>query len=119
MTIVPFFFVCRYVMLLSGLNVGSPWCNQLAIQMMVDYASGQLCGPQVRVCVCTVMCHIHTKEKLDHRMSEKENATFARRTIHEKHSKFSNQSPAKLQKEIFVSQKNSGPTYKFARKPVH
>ena len=34
----------RYVVLVSGLNVGSAHCNQLALQLMVDYLSGCLGG---------------------------------------------------------------------------
>ena len=34
----------RYVVFVSGLNVGSAHCNQLALQLMVDYLSGCLGG---------------------------------------------------------------------------
>ena len=34
----------RYVLMLSGLNLGSSWCDQLSIEMMVDYITGQLGG---------------------------------------------------------------------------
>ena len=35
---------CRYVVFVSGLNVGSAHCDQLALQLMVDYLSGCLGG---------------------------------------------------------------------------
>ena len=34
-------------MLVSGLNVGSSWFDQLSIQMFVDYITGQLGGQLV------------------------------------------------------------------------
>ncbi len=34
--------------MVSGLNVGSKWCDQLSIEMMVDYIAGQLGGANVR-----------------------------------------------------------------------
>ena len=34
-------------MLLSGLNLGSSWCDQLSTEMMVDYVTGQLGGAKV------------------------------------------------------------------------
>ena len=37
----------RYVVLVSGLNIGSSWYDQLSIQSFVDYVTGQLGGPQV------------------------------------------------------------------------
>lgn len=37
----------RYVLLVSGLNLGSMWSSQLSVQMMVDYIAGQLGGPKV------------------------------------------------------------------------
>lgn len=47
-------------MLLSGLNLGSSWCDQLSIEMLVDYITGQLGGDNVSettpinstVCLC-------------------------------------------------------------------
>ena len=38
----------RYIMLVSGLNLGSSWCDQLSVEMMVDYITGQLGGVKVR-----------------------------------------------------------------------
>lgn len=35
----------RFVVLLSGLNLGSSWCDQLSVEMLVDYVTGQLGGP--------------------------------------------------------------------------
>ena len=56
----------RYVLLVSGLGMGSSWCDQLSIEMMVDYITGQLGGATVRlnlsavsnflVCVCVCVC---------------------------------------------------------------
>lgn len=40
--------ISRYVLLVSGLNVGSSWCDQLSIEMMADYVTGQLGGIRVR-----------------------------------------------------------------------
>ena len=37
----------KYVLLVSGLNLGSSWCDQLSIEMMVDYVTGQLGGVDV------------------------------------------------------------------------
>ena len=37
----------RYVLLVSGLGMGSSWCDQLSIEMMVDYITGQLGGVSV------------------------------------------------------------------------
>ena len=46
----------RYVLLVSGLNLGSAWCDQLSIQLLVDYLSGQLgaYNVSVGVGVCVV-----------------------------------------------------------------
>ena len=41
--------MCRYVVLVSGLNLGSSWCDQLSVEMFVDYITGQLGGPAVRI----------------------------------------------------------------------
>ena len=41
--------MCRYVVLVSGLNLGSSWCDQLSVEMFVDYITGQLGGPAVRL----------------------------------------------------------------------
>ena len=38
----------RYVLLVSGLNLGSSWCDQLSVTLLVDYITGQLGGPAVR-----------------------------------------------------------------------
>eukprot|EP00731_Ephydatia_muelleri_P028441 Em0020g85a len=32
----------KYVVLVSGLNLGSPWCDRVSIEMFVDYVTGQL-----------------------------------------------------------------------------
>lgn len=37
----------KYVLLVSGLNLGSSWSDQLSIEMMVDYVTGQLGGVDV------------------------------------------------------------------------
>jgi DNA polymerase delta subunit 2 len=34
----------RYVLLVSGLGMGSSWCDQLSLEMFVDYVTGQLGG---------------------------------------------------------------------------
>lgn len=34
-----------YVMLLSGLNVGSSWSDRLSLEVTVDYVCGQAAGP--------------------------------------------------------------------------
>ena len=34
-------------MLISGLNVGSPWSDRLSLEVMVDYICGQAAGPLV------------------------------------------------------------------------
>ena len=39
--------IFRFVVLVSGLNIGSAWFDQLSIQMLVDYITGQAGGPQV------------------------------------------------------------------------
>lgn len=40
--------VChRYVVLLSGLNLGSSWSDQLSVEMLTDYITGQLGGVKV------------------------------------------------------------------------
>ncbi len=31
---------------MSGLNLGSSWSDQLSVEMMVDYVTGQLGGPE-------------------------------------------------------------------------
>ena len=36
-------------MLVSGLNIGSAWYDQLSIQTFVDYVTGQLGGPKVNL----------------------------------------------------------------------
>ena len=41
-------FYCRYVVLVSGLNLGSPWCDRVSIEMFVDYVTGQLGAHKVR-----------------------------------------------------------------------
>ena len=41
--------MCRYMVLVSGLNLGSLWCDQLSVEMFVDYITGQLGGPAVRI----------------------------------------------------------------------
>jgi len=38
----------KYVVLVSGLNLGSSWCDQLSVEMLVDYITGQLGGLAVR-----------------------------------------------------------------------
>ena len=38
----------RYVVLVSGLNLGSPWCDRVNIEMFVDYVTGQLGAYRVR-----------------------------------------------------------------------
>ena len=45
-------YVCRYVLLVSGLCLGSPWCDQLSVEMLVDYVTGQLGGGEVREDCC-------------------------------------------------------------------
>lgn len=40
--------MCRYVVLVSGLNLGSSWCDQLSVEMLVDCITGQLGGLAVR-----------------------------------------------------------------------
>lgn len=42
-----FLLFLRYVVLVSGLNMGSSWYDQLSIQSFIDYVTGQLGGPQV------------------------------------------------------------------------
>ena len=37
----------RYVLLVSGLGIGSSWSDQLSIEMLVDYITGQLGGVSV------------------------------------------------------------------------
>ena len=37
----------RYVLLVSGLGMGSSWCDQLSLEMFVDYVTGQLGGVSV------------------------------------------------------------------------
>ena len=47
---VMFFFAplaCRYVLLVSGLNLGSSHSDQFSIETMVDYITGQLGGAKV------------------------------------------------------------------------
>ena len=39
----------RYVLLLSGLNLGSSWSDQLSVELLVDYITGQLGGEAVGV----------------------------------------------------------------------
>ena len=39
--------VSRYVLLVSGLGMGSSWCDQLSIEMLVDYVTSQLGGAVV------------------------------------------------------------------------
>ena len=36
--------VSRCVLLVSGLGMGSSWCDQLSIEMLVDYVTSQLGG---------------------------------------------------------------------------
>lgn len=43
-----FVAMCRYVVLVSGLNLGSSWCDQLSVEMLVDCITGQLGGLAVR-----------------------------------------------------------------------
>lgn len=54
----------RYLILVSGLNIGSPWSDRLAIQMFIDLVSGQLCSTAVRTPVCAhhlkSLCHTGT-----------------------------------------------------------
>ena len=38
-------------MLVSGLEMGSSWCDQLKIEMLVDYITGQLGGAEVSKCI--------------------------------------------------------------------
>ena len=38
----------RYVVLMSGLNLGSSWSDLLSVEMMTDYITGQLGGVKVR-----------------------------------------------------------------------
>ena len=45
-------YVCRYVLLVSGLCLGSSWCDQLSVEMLVDYVTGQLGGGKVREDCC-------------------------------------------------------------------
>ena len=40
----------RYVLLVSGLGIGSSWSDQLSIEMLVDYITGQLGGASVSRC---------------------------------------------------------------------
>ena len=40
-------YVCRYVLLVSGLGLGSSWSDQLSVDMLVDYITGQLGGAAV------------------------------------------------------------------------
>ena len=44
-----YLFHTRYVVLVSGLNLGSSWCDQLSVEMFVDYVTGQLGTPAVRM----------------------------------------------------------------------
>ena len=39
----------RYVLLSSGLNLGSSWSDQLSVELLVDYITGQLGGEEVGV----------------------------------------------------------------------
>ena len=50
--------MCRYVVLVSGLNLGSSWCDQLSVEMLVDYITGQLGGPAVRIKQNIIVCHL-------------------------------------------------------------
>lgn len=50
--------MCRYVVLVSGLNLGSSWCDQLSMEMFVDYITGQLGGPAVRIKQNIIVCHL-------------------------------------------------------------
>ena len=50
------FSMFRFVVLVSGLNIGSAWFDQLSIQMLVDYITGQAGGPQVSVIKCSCAC---------------------------------------------------------------
>ena len=50
--------MCRYVVLVSGLNLGSSWCDQLSVEMFVDYITGQLGGPSVRLKQDISVCHL-------------------------------------------------------------
>ncbi len=34
-------YFCRYVILVSGLNIGSAWCDHSSIQMFIDFVCGQ------------------------------------------------------------------------------
>lgn len=55
---VAMFAMCRYVVLVSGLNLGSSWCDQLSVEMFVDYITGQLGGPAVRIKQNVIVCHL-------------------------------------------------------------
>ena len=37
--------MCRYIAIVSGLNVGSAHCDQLSLQLFIDYVTGVVGGP--------------------------------------------------------------------------
>lgn len=37
----------RYIVLVSGLNLGSAWCDQISVEMLMDYITGQMGAPEV------------------------------------------------------------------------
>ena len=49
--------VFRYVLLVSGLGMGSSWCDQLSLEMLVDYVTGQLGGPSVSMYIVVTALH--------------------------------------------------------------
>ena len=44
----------RYVLLVSGLNIGSSWCDNTSVQMLIDYICGQIGGYQVIIIIIIV-----------------------------------------------------------------
>ncbi len=45
----------RYVLFVSGWNLGSSSCDQLSVDMMVDYVTGQLGGAKV----CAIITYMY------------------------------------------------------------
>jgi len=39
-----YFVLCRYIALVSGLNVGSAHCDQLSLQLFINYITGSIVG---------------------------------------------------------------------------